>query len=184
MTRWSREGMLVAAVVLSATAACGPTDQGPLGGPYGGTSVPPPPTEGNSGSSSGSAHAAAASDGGAPAAATSDGGSAGHAQAEGGSGGGAEAGGAAPTWSALYTEYLATGTEGNCQGCHAGQMGSASASYAFLQGKGYISGTGSSLVKNSSCLSWFGGNMPPGGPSDATAAAAMSAWVAAGAQND
>ena len=173
--------MVTVAVVLMGTAACGPADQGPLGGPYGGTSVPPPPTEGNSSSSS--TPASETGDGAAPPA-TGDGGGGGHAAADAGGAGSAEAGGPAPTWSALYAEYLASGTEGNCQGCHGSQMGSASAAYSFLQGKGYISGASSSLVKGSSCLSWFGGNMPPGGPSDAKAAAAMSAWVAAGAQND
>jgi hypothetical protein len=37
----------------------------------------------------------------------------------------------------------------------------------------------------SSCLSWYGGDMPPGGPSsDPGADAALTAWVSAGALND
>jgi hypothetical protein len=33
---------------------------------------------------------------------------------------------------------------------------------------------------NSSCLSWYGGNMPPGGPNDQQAVTDMNAWAAAG----
>jgi hypothetical protein len=61
-------------------------------------------------------------------------------------------------------------------------MGSASGAYSFLSG--YISGTSSRLVTSSSPLSWFGGNMPPGGGKDAQAVTDFDAWVAAGAKND
>jgi hypothetical protein len=61
--------------------------------------------------------------------------------------------------------------------------GGASSAYTYLQGLGYINGTGSTLlVSGSSPLTWFGGNMPIGGPaSNAQAVSDMNAWVAAGA---
>ncbi len=64
-------------------------------------------------------------------------------------------------------------------------MSSASGAYSYLSGQGYISGTGSILVKTGSCLSWYGGNMPPGGSrSNAMAVSDMNAWAAAGAKNN
>jgi hypothetical protein len=64
-------------------------------------------------------------------------------------------------------------------------MSSASGSYSYLQSSGYIRGTSSSLAGAGSCLSWFGGNMPPGGPgSNAKASADFKAWAAAGAMNN
>ncbi len=80
--------------------------------------------------------------------------------------------------------YLAGGTEGDCSQCHS-QMGSASGSYSWLSSKGYIGGGQPALTDpNQSCLSWYGGNMPPNGPSDAQAVSDMNAWAAAGAQNN
>jgi hypothetical protein len=68
-------------------------------------------------------------------------------------------------------------------------MASATKSYSYLSGQGYINGTGSSLVKSGkSCLSWYDGDMPPGGTgnssSDQQAVTDMNAWAAAGAQNN
>ena len=65
-------------------------------------------------------------------------------------------------------------------------MSSASKGYTWLKGKGYITNASSPLVDSSqSCLSWFGGNMPPSGPSsNAAATTAMKAWAAAGAANN
>jgi len=63
-------------------------------------------------------------------------------------------------------------------------MGSASASYSWLQGRGYIQGASTTLDGSGSCLSWFGGNMPPGGSSNAQAVTDISAWAAAGALNN
>jgi hypothetical protein len=62
----------------------------------------------------------------------------------------------------------------------------ATAAYAWLTARGQISGTSSALGNPStSCLSWLGGNMPPGGaPSNPTAVSALQAWIAAGAPND
>jgi hypothetical protein len=87
----------------------------------------------------------------------------------------------APTWSTIFTKYLASGTGGRCDSCHS-EGSSAKNLYSWLQGRGYISGTSSSLVSSSSsCLSWYGGNMPPSGPSNASAVSDMNAWAAAGA---
>ena len=64
-------------------------------------------------------------------------------------------------------------------------MNSASGSYSWLSSQGYIRGTGSVLVGAGSCLTWYGGNMPPGGPrSNAQATSDMNAWAAAGAMNN
>jgi hypothetical protein len=84
----------------------------------------------------------------------------------------------------LYTKYLGAGTIGNCSFCHPG--GSPSALFSYLQGRGYVGGANPSIANASrSCLTWFGGNMPPGGPSsNAQAAADFKAWAAAGGQNN
>jgi hypothetical protein len=90
----------------------------------------------------------------------------------------------APTWTMLYTEYLKPGTPGNCNtACHF-QMSSAGSAYTYLKGQGYINGTGSILAKTGSCLSWYGGNMPPGGPRNMQAVTDFDAWAAAGAMDN
>jgi hypothetical protein len=79
---------------------------------------------------------------------------------------------------------LAAGTVGDCASCH-GQANSASGAYSFLQGRGYINGKSTKLASSGSCLTWFGGNMPPSGPAgDPQAVTDMTAWVAAGALNN
>jgi hypothetical protein len=62
--------------------------------------------------------------------------------------------------------------------------GSPSASYTFLASQGFISGSTTKLAGSGSCFLWFGGNMPPGGTSDAQAVTDVTAWAAAGAQNN
>ena len=90
----------------------------------------------------------------------------------------------APTWTEIYTADLQNGTIGNCVICHA-QMSTAAGAYAYLQSTGFINGRGSLLVKNGSCLSWYGGNMPPGGTrSNAMVVSRMNAWATAGAMNN
>jgi hypothetical protein len=62
-------------------------------------------------------------------------------------------------------------------------MGTADKAYSYLSS--YINGTSSRLVKSgSSCLTWFGGNMPPGGGSDAQAVTDFDAWAAAGGRKN
>jgi len=91
----------------------------------------------------------------------------------------------APTWTDIFNSYLGSGTSGKCNSCHS-EGSSATKLYSWLQGKGYINGTSSTLVnKSKSILSWYGGDMPPSGPtSDAQAVTDMNAWAAAGAQNN
>jgi hypothetical protein len=95
--------------------------------------------------------------------------------------------GGAPTWTKIWTSYLAAGTIGNCaaSGCHA-QTSTASGAYSWLSGKGQITATNAPIADTSqSCLSWLGGDMPPSGPgSSAAAASDLAAWAAAGAPND
>jgi hypothetical protein len=98
-----------------------------------------------------------------------------------------------PTWSRLYEEYFAAGTQGGCgrsSACHAAEMRDARTAYDWLHQRGYIDGVGSALASPSnSCLRWFGGNMPPAAKqpvldSGAQAAIDLRAWVAAGAHDD
>ena len=92
----------------------------------------------------------------------------------------------APTFTMLFDAYLAAGTVGDCarSGCHS-VMSSPALAHSYLWGNGYISGTTSAIVTTQSCLSWYGGTMPPHGPSSAGSAVTdFNAWVAAGAQNN
>jgi hypothetical protein len=85
------------------------------------------------------------------------------------------------TWTQVYDAYLASGTAGNCTNCHNGTS-SPKGMYAFLQGKGQVGGSSPPLTNsNTSCLSWYGGDMPPLGPQNAQAVTQMNAWAAAGA---
>jgi hypothetical protein len=70
---------------------------------------------------------------------------------------------------------------------HTSNMASATKSYSYLQEKGYINGSSSSLVSPSdSILTWVSssGYMPPSGGSNPQAASELNAWVAAGALNN
>jgi hypothetical protein len=197
-------GALAAGVALGCSGAADP-----LGGPYGGTGSNVPPGAGNvdspdladadtadadtapvdeedsapSGSSSGARRDSGATS--SSSSSSSSGGSGG--SSSGSSGSGSSSGTTAaptPTWSEIFSKYLGNLTTGNCTRCH-GQMGSASGSYSWLSSQRYISGASSPLVKSGSCLTWYGGNMPPGGPrTDAQAVADMNAWAAAGAKNN
>jgi hypothetical protein len=65
-------------------------------------------------------------------------------------------------------------------------LNSAGVAYTSLQSVGQINGTASPLIiPGQSRLTWFGGDMPPNGPTSAPdAVQAISAWVAAGALNN
>ena len=93
---------------------------------------------------------------------------------------------AAPTWTALFNTYLASGTTmGHCGNCHSTASDAASF-YADLQRAGQISGTNSAITTQNSVLVWFGGDMPRDGVvGDMTPAIIdFEAWVADGAQNN
>jgi polyvinyl alcohol dehydrogenase (cytochrome) len=99
--------------------------------------------------------------------------------------GGTPDAGSGLTWTSIYNNYFAAGTTGHCPQCH-GAASTATGLYDFLQTSGQIAGTASPLVDpDASVLTWFGGGMPPGGPTDLPQAEAdLIAWVAAGARND
>jgi hypothetical protein len=80
---------------------------------------------------------------------------------------------------------LKGGTIGNCSSsCH-GSIGTPSSCYVWLQGQRYVGGANPNIAsKSSSCLSWYGGNMPPFGPQSAQAVTDFDAWAAAGGQNN
>jgi hypothetical protein len=64
-------------------------------------------------------------------------------------------------------------------------MSDAPSAYEWLAQRGYIAGPQSALVSRSnSCLRWFGGNMPPRGTANDTAARDLEAWATAGASNN
>ncbi len=87
---------------------------------------------------------------------------------------------AAPTWATLYRRYLATGTAGDCASCHA-EAATAAQAYDWLAGQSYMVGTPPYLIDpRSSCFSWQGGDMPPGGPSSYVRASRdFAAWAEA-----
>jgi hypothetical protein len=87
----------------------------------------------------------------------------------------------AVTWTEIYTKYLAPT---NCTGCHAGTS-SPKSMYSWLQGRAQLGGSPPPLTNSrQSCLSWYGGNMPPFGGSNAQADTDMNAWAAAGAMDN
>jgi hypothetical protein len=93
----------------------------------------------------------------------------------------------APTWTQLFDAYLAAGKVGNCahSGCHQNFMGTPSAAFSWLHAQGQLSGPEPAITDpSSSCLSWLGGDMPPGGPlSDPVVERDFEAWVKAGAKD-
>lgn len=169
-----------------ALAGCSGVDDAPLGGPNGGTTDPtdpnggnpPPGTENDAGTVTPDAGGpigkdASATDSGAPK-------DSGTPQQDSG-----PPPSQAPTWTQIFNDYMKSGTKGRCSSCHS-EGSSASNLYAWLQNRGYISGASSALVdSNQSCLSWYGGNMPPSGPTSyGNAVPDMNAWAAAGAKNN
>ncbi len=152
----------------------------------GGTSEAPPISSGKSGDGGGSG-----SDGGGGV--DTDGGGGG--DTDGGSAAGQDSGSGAgePTWTTIYATYFGAGTPGHCgnSSCHASTLkgfkcgADKTTCYTGLVTAGYI--TPSTPAKspladpNTSCLTWLGGNMPPGGGANAMAQKDLAAWAAAGA---
>jgi hypothetical protein len=61
-------------------------------------------------------------------------------------------------------------------------MTSAKSGYVWLRSQGFLSGSSPLLVDPTlSCLTWYGGDMPPGGGDNPAAVSDMNAWAAAGA---
>ncbi len=169
-------------------AACGDPGGAPLGGPYGGAggyvppgqpdaetldpdsgTAPPPEDSGVGSPDSGDPDSGPVDSGGPSDSGHDAGHDAGH-----------DTGAPAPTWTEIYDSYIKKGTIGGCGGCHTATT--AHSAYMWLENMGQISGTSSAIVTSGSEITWFGGFMPPGGPTSAPKAAAeMEAWVAAGA---
>src|SRR5207244_2152613 len=88
--------------------------------------------------------------------------------------------GGTPTWTQIYTDYLEAGaTIGHCgdSGCHSAvragiRCDTKANCYSTLKTAGYINGKSSLLVLPGSMLTWYGGAMPPGGPTTAAQATA------------
>lgn len=109
-----------------------------------------------------------------------------------------DASGTAPTWTQLYTQFIGPGTPGHCSGtggCHTQIKGGFKCGtnkddcFAGLVAAGLVNAanpTQSPIVKeNESPLAWFGGGMPLDNPEpNPEGAAALKAWVAAGAQKN
>jgi hypothetical protein len=202
--------LALAALAVAFVSACsapygatGGTGPGSQPGDPGGSA-----TGGSSGSPGGSGHASSASDAGRPdtggsnaagvdsggpnngsadSGALSHGGDDSGGPSQGGADGGDPDSGtpsSAPTWTQIFTQYLAGttsgsgGTIGHCASCH-GQASSASATYAFLQSYNQVGSLGQTP---GSIFTWMGGTMPVGGTtSDPQAALDVQAWAAAGA---
>jgi hypothetical protein len=104
-----------------------------------------------------------------------------------------------PTWTALYTNFFGPGTPGHCgnSGCHSGPQPQAGFSCGATKATCYAGMVSFGLVNpsapassrlgdpGSSPLAWFNGIMPFDNPSPNPAgAAAITAWLAAGAPNN
>jgi hypothetical protein len=93
--------------------------------------------------------------------------------------------GGTPTWTQIFDAYLASGTIGYCTDCHA-EMSDPPASFFWLEEQGYVGEPNPALTNpGASCLTWYGGNMPPGAPVlSADAVKHMDAWAVAGGFNN
>jgi hypothetical protein len=93
-----------------------------------------------------------------------------------------------PTWTELFNAYMTAGKVGNCahSGCHQGFMSNPGMAFFWLQAEGQLGGSRPALTdSSSSCLTWYGGDMPPGGPAtDPVVARDFDLWLMAGAQNN
>jgi hypothetical protein len=148
-----------------ASMACGTSPDSPLGGPYGGGAYRLGPTDGGFSKVDATFTVPKTTNPAAPA-------------------------GEPGTWTHIFTLYMAEGTFGNCTDCHP-EMSDAPKSYQWLADQDYMGGSTPPLTdRGSSCLSWYGGDMPPGAiPPDQKAVAEMAAmemnaWAAAGGKNN
>jgi hypothetical protein len=163
-TCWASRALLPAILVFCG-AGCGDGGGVPLGGPFGGTAPI---------SVLDDAGAQGDSNGVLPFTSTSSGGGVGGTQA--------------PTWTTLFDAYFAVGKVGNCAsaGCHQSSMTSPSTAFSWLQSEEQVGGSQPALTDpSSSCLTWLGGDMPPGGPdTNSGAVNDFNLWLKAGAKNN
>jgi len=132
---------------------------------------------GNTGSGTGGGNTGSGTGGGNTGSGTG-GGNTGSGTGGGNTGSGSGTSSGAPTWTDLYTKYLAVGTIGNCDGSchHHSQCSSASSCYSWI-------GTGNhgAVANGGGLFSWDSGYMPTNGPtSEPQAESDFAAWVAAG----
>ncbi len=163
------------------------------------TTANPPPSPNAAGTGSGSGGSSGGSGGATSSSGSSGGGQGDDGGSPGGSSGCSSAastpgagtgasgeGGSAPTWTKLWTEYLAAGTVGGCAkaGCHGtpGQCDTPSDCYQWLDSYSDICGG----INNNALFSWTpNGFMPAGGPtSEPNVVTDFAAWTAAGSQNN
>ena len=99
--------------------------------------------------------------------------------------GGVNSAGDPGTWTGIFNRYLAKDTPGNCTTCHA-EMSSPSDAFDWLENDGYVGATDPLLTsQGASCLSWYGGDMPPGtAVASPEAVQELTTWAAAGARNN
>ena len=95
------------------------------------------------------------------------------------------AGGVPGTWFHIYSAYFVAGTVGDCVPCHA-EMKTSKGAYTWLKELEYIGTLPPPLTDfATSCLAWFGGNMPPGPvPEDQAMIDEFKTWAANGAKED
>jgi hypothetical protein len=161
---WASTALL--GIASLAALGCSSGDGVPFGGPFGGTVPADVMDAGGLGDGNGVLPLTTASSG------------------PGASGSSSEA----PTWTQLFNAYMTAGKVGNCahSGCHQGFMSNPGAAFSWLQLEGQLGGPQPALSDpNSSCLTWLGGDMPPGGPgTDPIVQRDFDLWVKAGAQNN
>ena len=93
------------------------------------------------------------------------------------------------SWLHIYYAYFVENAVGNCTaaGCHQTEMADPTKAYNWLVDEGYIGVSPPPLAQDgSSCLSWYGGDMPPGlapAAPDSLKSELMT-WAAAGGRND
>lgn len=93
------------------------------------------------------------------------------------------------SWTHIYYAYFVENSAGNCSApgnCHQQDMPDPMKAYGYLQDQGYVGVSPPPLVQDgSSCLAWYGGDMPLAAPPvpDGLKAELMM-WAAAGGLND
>ena len=145
---------------LTFLVSCGATPDAPLGGPYGGGARLLGPTDGGFSKVDATYTAPVMMNAAAPS-------------------------GVPGSWTHIFTTYMAEGTFGNCTHCHP-EMKDAPSSYKWLDDQEYMGGSSPPLTdRGASCLSWYGGDMPPGAqPPKPEAVMEMDAWAMAGGHNN